>query len=37
MEELAGVTDNEIRAGAVTFKLAEPLTEPDLAVIVVVP
>jgi hypothetical protein len=36
-EELAGVTDKEIKTGAVTVKLAEPLTEPDVALIVVVP
>jgi hypothetical protein len=31
------VTDNEVNTGAVTVSVAEPLTVPDEAVIVVVP
>jgi hypothetical protein len=37
MVELAGVTAIETRTGAVTVKDAAPLTEPDVAVMVVAP
>ena len=35
--EFAGVTAMETRAGAVTVNVVEPFTEPDVAVIVLVP
>ncbi len=34
---MAGVTAIETRAAAATVRVVEPLTEPDVAVIVVVP
>jgi hypothetical protein len=37
IEGYAGVTANETSAGAVTVRLVEPLTEPEVALIVVVP
>ena len=37
IEALAGVTDNEVKTGAVTVNAAEPLIVPDVAVIVVAP
>lgn len=37
MLEFAGVTDTETRVAAVTVSDAVPLTEPEVALIVVVP
>ena len=37
MVELAGVTAIEAKAGRVTVTTVEPLTEPDVALIVAVP
>ena len=36
-EALAGVTEIEVKTAAVTVKVAEPVIEPDLAVMVVLP
>ena len=37
IEAVAGVTDNDVSTGAVTVNVAEPLIDPELAVIVVAP
>jgi len=37
IEAAAGITDNEVKTGAVTVNAAEPLIVPDVAVIVVPP
>jgi len=36
-EAFAGVTAIEVSMGGVTVRVAEPLTEPDVAVMVLVP
>ena len=37
MEAVAGVTESAVKTGAVTFKTAEPLIAPEVAVMIAVP